>query len=601
MAASDLLVEVGDPGSATTLASNYTAGDTSVTVASTANWPTTGKAVVFAIDNAEVVNGVEKQIAGTYNEFEGTVASATSVTNVDWKRGAGDTNYDAGSLTRVYIPVSAERENRIVTWGTAEHNQDGTHSDVTATSVTATTGTFTNLTISGTANDGWTATGGTHSVSTGYNSGNRSFLIDTSTDLSGIVSEGMRYRVTRGTTPPTQCADLEASSSQYASKSSPTGITFTDDFTCEAWVKLESYTSLNSILTRFDGSNGWAFDILTTGELRIVGDNAGADYAQTYQSVPLGRWVHVAASMNISASTATLYIDGVEVPNVYTNGTSTGTSQVGDLQVGARTGGSFFDGKIADVRVWSDIRTATEIRDNMYNYPSDTTGLVAHFKLNGDFTDASSNGNDLTAQNSATATDGDNPWNATEYGVITAVTSSTIQVFCPEGYGIPNETLTAPFYSTQDSPFGFPRDKGKWVLENIYAQELSQTSTQNTPNEITGAEIIIPVGAWILGMQGYSVQTNSSSGQYAPYLALSTSDSSFTNNKLVSSDVSRVSSTSAQRFLVNVEDDIILESQTKYYVDYTHGTGGGTVTVGLYAATGGYSPFFVVRAKCAYI
>lgn len=127
MAAGDFFVEVGDPGTATTLNSNYTAGDSTVTVVSTTNWPSTGKAVVFAIDTAQVVDGEEVQVDGSYNEFEGTVASATSISNVDWKRGAGDTNYTAGSLTRVYIPVSSERENRLVTGLIVDHDQDGTH------------------------------------------------------------------------------------------------------------------------------------------------------------------------------------------------------------------------------------------------------------------------------------------------------------------------------------------------------------------------------------------------------------------------------------------------------------------------------------------
>lgn len=135
--ATDKLLKVGNPGSATTLsAPGYTIGATSITVGSTSNWPTdTG--VVFAIDEAQVVNGVEVQVAGTYNEYVGVVSSGTSVTSVAWKVGVGDRNYSAGALTRVYIPVSAERENRIVEWGTAQHNQDGTHGAVTATSVAA--------------------------------------------------------------------------------------------------------------------------------------------------------------------------------------------------------------------------------------------------------------------------------------------------------------------------------------------------------------------------------------------------------------------------------------------------------------------------------
>ena len=70
--------------------------------------------------------GVEVQVAGTYNEYVGTVASGTSVTNVAWALGSGDRNYASGALTRVYIPVSAERENRIVEWGLVHADQDGT-------------------------------------------------------------------------------------------------------------------------------------------------------------------------------------------------------------------------------------------------------------------------------------------------------------------------------------------------------------------------------------------------------------------------------------------------------------------------------------------
>lgn len=129
--ATDLLQKVGIQ-SATTLDSNYTVNDTTVTVISTSGWPTdTG--ITFAMDEIDG-NGI--QVPGTYNEFVGTVATATSITNVDYADGTGDRNYTAGATTRVYIPVSKTRENRIVEWGTEEHAQDGTHTDVTATSLT---------------------------------------------------------------------------------------------------------------------------------------------------------------------------------------------------------------------------------------------------------------------------------------------------------------------------------------------------------------------------------------------------------------------------------------------------------------------------------
>lgn len=305
---------------------------------------------------------------------------------------------------------------------------------------------------------GWNPLNGAYTTATGYNAGNRSFTIDTSIDITSIVSPGMRFKVNRDTVPPTQCADLEASSSQYASKASPTGITFTDDFTCEAWIKLESYTQ-GVIISRYS-SNGWFLRIDSSGQVVIAGQGAaGIDFATSYQSISLDNWVHVAASLDMSSSSVAIYIDGVSVPFSFSDGAGTSLTQAGNLVVGALSDGTqIFDGKLADVRVWSDIRTATEIQDNMFGYPSDTTGLVAHFKLAGDFTDASTNSNDLTAINSAVATDTDNPWNAIEYGIIDTVSATEMTITCQHPYGIPLETLTAPFYSGQYSPYGFDTD-----------------------------------------------------------------------------------------------------------------------------------------------
>lgn len=136
-AATDKLMEVGSPGTATTLsAPGYTIGDGSITVGSTTNWPT-ATGVCFSIYEVETVAGESVMSPGTYNEYYGTVASSTSITNVSHVTGSGtNRNYSAGASTIVTILVSSGRENRIVEWGTAEHAQDGTHTDITADSVT---------------------------------------------------------------------------------------------------------------------------------------------------------------------------------------------------------------------------------------------------------------------------------------------------------------------------------------------------------------------------------------------------------------------------------------------------------------------------------
>ena len=473
-------------GFTTTLASTVSAGATTVPLNSVAGF-TNGEIVVFVVDPS---NESKKQT------FTGTIdTSGVQVTSVVWTAG---TNVDHTAGATVVDYASATHIS-MMTKGILVHaNQDGTLKTSTVQDA---------LGVTTLPSGGWDVlNGGTApTVGTGATLGNRSFdLTFASVDLSSTLSPGMRIKLDRNTTPSTQCADFESSSSQYASKSSPSGITFTDDFTCEAWIKLESYTgSLQTIVGRRSTTQGWGFRLSAAGAPEIFGLNTTADIETAYQSVPLNKWVHVAASMDMSGADGKIYIDGVLVPSLFTSGAASSLVQAGNLDIGDRSdnNGDLFDGKISDVRVWSDIRTETEIQDNMYKaLVGNETNLVAYFKLNGDFTDETSNSNDLTASGGVVATTVDNPFNATEYGVITSVsysTNTTVNVFCPEGYGIPNETLTNPFYSTQSVPFGFPRDRGKWEL---FFPSASTAALGTGTNMVCSSNLYntIPVGSWRL-------------------------------------------------------------------------------------------------------
>lgn len=126
MAADDKFIKAGY-GTATTLsAPGYTSGvSTTVNVASTATWPTTTD-VIFAIDEAEVVDSEEVRVDGTYNVFQGTVDTATSIIDVDYIGGDAERSYSAGALTRVYILSSSYLWNRLVDALLISLDQDGT-------------------------------------------------------------------------------------------------------------------------------------------------------------------------------------------------------------------------------------------------------------------------------------------------------------------------------------------------------------------------------------------------------------------------------------------------------------------------------------------
>mgnify|MGYP003477494091 CR=1 FL=1 len=421
-----------------------------------------------------------------------------------------------------------------------------------------------------------------------YN-GNRSYtLVFNSTDLTDTLSEGMRLRTTRTVSAPTQCADLESGSSQYFSKTTPTGVSQTDDITVMAWIKLESYTGANqTIMSRFS-STGWGFRINTAGQVSIFGKDAGvADSLESYQSVPLNKWVHVAATLDISASAnSKVYIDGVEVPALYTNGATTVITPSGNLQIGALNGAEFFDGKIGQVALFSSVLSASTIRSYMSQTLSGAESTcVGFFSLNNTLVDTSSNANTVTAQGSALATNVDSPFGnylggTLEYGIISAKptfsTNTTVTVQVPEGCAIPTSGgISSVSYSTNDVPYGFPRDEGQWKITTIGKSGFTTGTLSVGVGATLNRRITIPIGSWKVGYESI-VQLNGSSGtqEYETFLNTSTT-AIFDELSCMGYTSSNAGYTSA---LMARNSFMKLSAQTDYLLGVIYNQGTGTIT-----------------------
>lgn len=486
--------------------------------------------------------------------------------------------YNSKTALKVVCPSVADGRGQDDTTATS-HNQGTT---VIMAPIAAYFETL--LSLFTTSPQGWTSLSGTF-TGVVYN-GNRSYTVTTSVDQSAIVDPGMRVRTTRGTTAPTQCADLEASSSQYFNDTSLTGMTFTDDFVVSAWVKVESYANME-IASRWNGTSGWGFRINSSGQIMLFGNNAGGvnySYVQSYQSVPLGKWVHVAAQLDMSTFTATtttsyVMIDGVDVPaSVARGGTNpTALVQAGNLEIGAGNGGANpFDGKIAQVAIYSAKVTQANVRATISQGLSGSeTSLVSAYSFNNSINDLSANANNLTAQGSAVATNADSPFtqNASavpggtyDYGIVTAVTSSTLTLQVPEGCAIPTQgTVSAMSYSTFKKPFGFPAQRGRWQVETLYKTSQTQgTPTISTYYNIGAAKLTVPVGDFSLGFN-VNVQNDSSASAAGTTTALSTSTSSLSDDNF--KIFSYTSSTDTGRhFPQTLERQVSVSSATPYYL-----------------------------------
>ena len=395
--------------------------------------------------------------------------------------------------------------------------------------------------------------------------GNRSYTLTfNSLDLTDTISPGMRVRTTRTVAAPDQCTDLEASSSQYYNKTSPSGMTFTDDFVVSAWIKLESYPPSGgyyTIASRYNGTSGWELRVKTgSGQIEMYGWNGGAgNYsgAVSYQSVPLNKWVHVTAQLDMSTFTATttttyMMIDGVDIPCVVTRGGTNPTAliQAGNLEIGSTNSGtSPFDGKIAQVAIYSaKVTQATILASMNQGLTGSETSLISAYSFNNSINDLSATANNLTAQGSAVATNADSPFgnggvsSTLDYALIQTIafsTNTTIVAQVPEGCTIPTTGgVSSVAYSVQANPYGWVSDKGRWqvatykLVSNNYSIGAINTWVSSY------VKLSIPIGSWRVDYAGNGQLHSTAAGARLGFFAiggtstLTLVDANYTNETL---------------------------------------------------------------------
>lgn len=443
-------------------------------------------------------------------------------------------------------------------------------------------------TVSTSSAEGWVS-GVLPSVSSVAYNGNRSYDITFAGPVDTYLSPGMRLKTVRQVAAPTQCTSLNGST-QYYSKTSPTGLTFTTTFTCSAWIKLSSYAEGGIIARRNADTEGWAFRVNSSGQLvlaalRIASNNKTLT---SYQSVPLNKWVHVAATFDVSAGDTTaqkMWIDGVEVPRAYgITGTITALVQgTTALVVGAAksAGDNPFPGKIAQAAVFSSQLSDATVKSYYSQGLSGTeTNLVSAYSFNNSITDLNTtNANNLTAQGSATATDADSPFSVNgsgaatgtdDYAIVTKVTSTVATVLVPEGNTITTSGgISATYISTQKAPYNMPIDGDKW---HFYFRGISWTlasgaPTQNTYYGGSSNYVSIPIGVWDVGYQ-CAVQHNTSSAATSDcFITLSTTTNSITDDRYNFWDY-RATTTNNVFHIVSIykENRLKLTNSTTYYL-----------------------------------
>lgn len=378
--------------------------------------------------------------------------------------------------------------------------------------------------------------------------GQGSYSMAVSSNLTGVLSPGMRIRTTRNLLAPILCSTFNGTT-QYLTKASPAGTWPSTAFTCVAKIKPSAYPSGiqgGGVIGRTDGSTaGLQLRIKPEGTVSVY-YASGSNFTEwaTLQSIPLNKWSHIAAVVS-SVSSKTLqgiYIDGSPVPTTVV-GTQNATSvtYTGNLSIGAIGAGlanSFYQGNVSQAAVFSSALTQATI----LNYSNQTLSgsestLISGYGLSNSLNDLNvTNANNLSAINSPVTNTADAPWGGQadgtissvyDYCILESITPSILNVQAAEGCTIPTiGGISALSYSSADRPYGFPSETTKWSIETlIRVQEnigITGTSSWSSGGSSVNC-LTIPSGKWNYGFEGTIWESSTVSSSRNFFWALASS------------------------------------------------------------------------------
>ncbi len=194
----------------------------------------------------------------------------------------------------------------------------------------------------------------------------------------------------------------------YVSVPDDNSLDLSSSMTIEFWVYLGS-SSGKEVISKSIADNNENFRIyIDQSNSSQIYFDYGNKYCQTHSfSLTTSAWYHMAFSVS-AGNQGTIYVNGIEASTYSTRETSEATipTNSGAMQIGGcNFTERYFQGNLDEVRIWNDVRTETEIRQNMYRELTDPSGeanLVAYYKLNetsGTTADDAKGSNDGTLHN----------------------------------------------------------------------------------------------------------------------------------------------------------------------------------------------------------
>lgn len=184
-----------------------------------------------------------------------------------------------------------------------------------------------------------------------------------------------------------------------------------------------------------------------------------------------------------------------------------------------------------------------------------------------------------------------------KYFIVTAIDAGTITLYGGTDYTLVSAAITAPSWSQDKAPLGFPLSPAKWTETT----KDTSSAIQNSPTVGTwynpgSLSLSVPIGAWRLRWQA-TIDGGGSGTDLSMRATLSTSNSSESDNEFsaamefgAAGNLSEISAT------LSPAKAIAVAAKTSYFLNIKSVTGVTTFVrfIGSAAPT-------LIRAECAYL
>lgn len=153
-------------------------------------------------------------------------------------------------------------------------------------------------------------------------------------------------------------------------------------YTYQAWIYLEAANSNGYIMATEDDQKGFSFRMSTNDAVEFVHGIPGWHTINSGEvTVPLKTWTHVAATYD--GTDLVLLINGDSITSNQPGEPMAVSSQNLIIGEGATWKDRRFTGIIDNVQIWSEARSESEIKENLFTEPTGTeTGLIAAWLFN---------------------------------------------------------------------------------------------------------------------------------------------------------------------------------------------------------------------------